>query len=64
MLIPVQVLGLVCDNTSNNDTMVDELEMLLPSFGGRRTHVHCFAHILDLVVKASHIVLYSHITIH
>jgi hypothetical protein len=46
-----QVLALVCDNASNNDTMVEELQVLVPSFRGQTTHVQCFAHILNLVVK-------------
>jgi hypothetical protein len=31
--------------------MVDDLEILLPSFKGQKTRVRCFAHILNLVVK-------------
>ena len=54
-----QILSLVCDNASNNDTMVKELEVLLPSFKGQRMHVRCFAHILNLVVKVFFIVFYS-----
>jgi hypothetical protein len=46
-----QVLALVCDNASNNDTMVEELQVLVPSFRGQTTRVRCFAHILNLVVK-------------
>jgi len=41
------------DNASNNDTLVDELSILIPSFGGREYRVRCFAHILNLVVKVS-----------
>jgi len=41
------------DNASNNDTLVDELSILIPSFGGRQYRVRCFAHILNLVVKVS-----------
>jgi hypothetical protein len=50
-----QVLGLVCDNTSNNNTMVEELQVLVPSFRGQTTRVRCFAHILNLVVKVQHV---------
>ncbi|KAH9016441.1 hypothetical protein EDB85DRAFT_2155935 [Lactarius pseudohatsudake] len=45
-------MALVCDNASNNDTMVTELELLLPNFGGGKFRVWCFAHVLNLVVKA------------
>ena len=41
----------MADNTSNNDTLVDELSILIPSFGGCEYCVRCFAHILNLVVK-------------
>jgi len=54
-----QILGLVCDNASNNDAMVKELGVLLPSFKGQSTRVRCFAHILNLVVKVFRIGLYS-----
>ena len=41
------------DNASNNDTLVDELSILIPSFGGCEYRVRCFAHILNLMVKVS-----------
>ncbi|KAJ3490696.1 hypothetical protein NLJ89_g11414 [Agrocybe chaxingu] len=47
-----KILGFVADNASNNDTLVTELGRLLPSFGGKKVRVRCFAHILNLVVKA------------
>ena len=60
-LVPNSVLKLTCcipkvlaftaDNASNNDTLVDELLTLIPSFGGSDYRVRCFAHILNLVVK-------------
>ena len=43
----------MADNTLNNDTLIDELSILVPSFGGHGYHVHCFAHILNLMVKVS-----------
>jgi hypothetical protein len=42
------------DNASNNDTLVDELSNLIPTFGGREYRVRCFAHILNLVVKVGY----------
>jgi hypothetical protein len=46
-------MALVADNASNNNTMVDELSDLILAFWGSHTRVRCFAHILNLVVKAS-----------
>lgn len=46
-----QILALVADNASNNNTLVEELEFLLTSYRGSVTRVPCFAHILNLVVK-------------
>ena len=48
-----KLMALVCDNASNNDTMITELEHLLPNFGGAKFRVQCFAHVLNLVVKVS-----------
>ena len=48
-----KLMALVCDNASNNDTMITELERLLPNFGGAKFRVRCFAHVLNLVVKVS-----------
>ena len=49
--IGLQILGFTADNASNNNTLVDELADLLDGFQGSLTHVCCFAHILNLVVK-------------
>ena len=47
-----QVFGLVLDNASNNDTMVDELHVLLPgSICGAHTRVRCICHVMNLAVK-------------
>ena len=46
-----KLLGFVCDNASNNDTLIDSLATLVPFFGGSGYHVRCFAHIINLVVK-------------
>ncbi|THU92087.1 hypothetical protein K435DRAFT_556266, partial [Dendrothele bispora CBS 962.96] len=47
-------LGNVTDNASNNDTYVQNLGWLLPdnALTGQHTHIRCFAHVLNLVVKA------------
>ena len=48
--IEKKILGITADNASNNDTLVANLEGL----GGAnsvRTHIRCFAHIWNLVVK-------------
>lgn len=47
-------LAVTCDNTSNNDTMIDALEESgdLPNFDGARARVRCFLHILNLVAKS------------
>lgn len=42
----------MCDNASNNDTTVSELEYLIPdSPSGSHTRIRCVCHILNLVVK-------------
>jgi hypothetical protein len=46
-----QILSVTCDNTSNNDTMVDELAVSLPNWSAvNRTR--CFAHIVNLIAKS------------
>lgn len=47
-----QILSVTCDNASNNDTMIDELEILLESFPGAANRTRCFTHILNLVAKS------------
>lgn len=42
---------MTCNNTSNNDTMVEQLSFLLPEFDGNFNQVCCFAHIVNLVAK-------------
>ncbi len=48
-----QVLSVVCDNASNNNMMMDQLELEIGGQLGIQTHIRCFAHILNLVVKVS-----------
>ncbi|KAF9554478.1 hypothetical protein CPC08DRAFT_614576, partial [Agrocybe pediades] len=44
------VLGITCNNTSNNNAMISELEDLLPEFFGNN-HTRCFLHINNLVAR-------------
>ena len=46
-----KILLVTCDNASNNDMMVEELEDKLTKFS-TVNHMHCFAHILNLVSKS------------
>ncbi|KDQ53331.1 hypothetical protein JAAARDRAFT_433173 [Jaapia argillacea MUCL 33604] len=47
------ILGIVCDNASNNGPMIMTLSTTLPNFRGATYHIMCFAHILNLVIKFS-----------
>lgn len=42
----------MCDNASPNDTMIDELSVLLEEFPGAANRTWCFTHILNLVAKS------------
>ena len=46
-----KIKAVTCDNTSNNDTMVEALvgEDNLPDFEGQAARVRCFLHILNIV---------------
>ena len=46
-----KILSMTCDNASNNDTMVSEMEKLLTEFLEVKC-THCFAHILNLIAKS------------
>lgn len=46
------MLGITCDNASNNDTMIAALEVEIPSFRGEQSQCRCFAHIINLIVKS------------
>ena len=46
-----KILSVTCDNTSNNDTMVLEMEKLLTEFL-EVNHTCCFAHILNHIAKS------------
>jgi len=46
-----KILSVTCDNASNNDTMVTELDDLVVGF--LTTHcTQCFAHVLNLIAKS------------
>ncbi|KNE88916.1 hypothetical protein PSTG_17635 [Puccinia striiformis f. sp. tritici PST-78] len=48
-----RICGIVSDNTANNGTMISELKKLKwKRFHGEAQWIRCFAHILNLVVKA------------
>lgn len=48
----LQILGVACDNASNNGTMIHFLHDLLLGFQGEKGRIRCFAHVINLVVKA------------
>jgi hypothetical protein len=49
--IEKKIMTFAADNAANNNTLVDEMSVLIPSFGGAEYRVRCFAHILNLTVK-------------
>jgi hypothetical protein len=46
-----QILSITCDNASNNDTMIDDLEDLVKGFSGAPNRTRCFAHIINLIAQ-------------
>ncbi|KAA1108427.1 hypothetical protein PGT21_012450 [Puccinia graminis f. sp. tritici] len=47
------ICGIVSENASNNETMISELEQLdWKQFKGKAQWIRCFAHIVNLIVKA------------
>ena len=46
-----QILSVMADNASSNDTMTDELAGLIVHFGGDLTQTQCLLHIINLVAK-------------
>ena len=42
---------ITCDNASNNNAMVDELESKVTGYNGKASHARCFLHIINLVAK-------------
>ena len=49
--LETKILSVTCDNASNNDTMMENLDDLLSGFSSLN-RTRCFAHILNLVAKA------------
>jgi len=49
----LQILCIMCDNASPNDTMIDKLSNLIVSFPGDANHAQCFNHVNALVSKSS-----------
>ena len=47
-----QILGVTCDNASNNDKMIENLADLIEHFPGAVNQICCFVHILNLVAKS------------
>ena len=42
---------MTCNNTSNNNMMVDKLTELVSEFAGDANHMQCFLHVVNLVAK-------------
>ena len=49
--ITYQILGVTCDNASNNDTMIESLAEIMAHFSGEANRARCLAHIVNLVAK-------------
>ena len=43
---------MTCDNASNNDAMIEELQEIVPEFAGSASHTCCFLHIVNLITKS------------
>ncbi len=51
LIFTIQVFAVTCNNAESNMVMLREMERLLPGFGGLKTRVRCFGHVINLVVK-------------
>ena len=49
--LSLQILSVTCNNASNNDTIVEEMELRIAAFS-RVNRTHCFLHILNLIAKS------------
>ncbi|QRV82979.1 AC transposase [Ceratobasidium sp. AG-Ba] len=50
--IDKKVLSICLDNAYSNNTLIDSLSALIPSFRGAKNRVRCLAHIINLMAKA------------
>ncbi|TFY74982.1 hypothetical protein EWM64_g9031 [Hericium alpestre] len=50
--ISEKILSVTCDNANANDTMIAELQKLLPDFPGENARTRCFTHIVNLIAKS------------
>ena len=48
-----QILSIMCDDASNNGTMILELSNLVPTFPSESNLTRCFNHILSLIGKTA-----------
>ena len=49
--LKLQILGIRCNNASNNNAMIEELTARLEAFPGAANKVCCFLHIINMVAK-------------
>jgi hypothetical protein len=47
----LKILGITCDNTKENDTMIEVLVDLIIGFPRKANQTRCFAHILNFIAK-------------
>ncbi|KIK31982.1 hypothetical protein CY34DRAFT_36103, partial [Suillus luteus UH-Slu-Lm8-n1] len=47
-----KMLSVTCNNASNNNVMVDKLEILVPECVGEASHTRCFLHTVNLAAKS------------
>jgi hypothetical protein len=52
ILTIAQIISITCDNTSNNDIMIDTLSDLLAVFPGASNQTRCFDHCVNLITKS------------
>jgi len=48
----LKILSVTCNNASANDTMMEELELMLTEFEGQSTRTRCILHVGNLVAKS------------
>jgi hypothetical protein len=52
LTVSLQILSIMADNASSNDTLTTELADLVAHFGGPTSRTRCFLHIINLVAKS------------